>query len=261
MNDYRQASLVKRWSGESSWGKIKMYEGLVRPHFTHNKTESPLFPVSWRCCVDVFSRVHPRCVHLHRLPRNYTELPRLYVHKSIQRKNVRKAGTLFFPTRTLFFSILCCCFSVRQCLEYLPALQSSKRNIVLQQLVLLSSQWGLFHYDSQYLHVIHSRITDAWLPDNSLCAFILLKVEVDSDCTKIALGQRVAVTVKTVPSYCGIDWRGTYEAPGKSLGRLFPVYLVTGNTNLSFFFFFLIVLLLSRMRQGRFEKTCPGMHQ
>lgn len=39
-------------------------------------------------------------------------------------------------------------------------------------------------------------------------------VEVDSDCTKIALGQRVAVTVKTVPSYCGIDWRGTYEAPG-----------------------------------------------
>lgn len=131
--------------------------------------------------------------------------------------------SFFSPTHTLFFSILCCCFSVRQCLEYLPALHSSKRNIVLQQLVLLSPQWGLFHYGSQYLHLIHSRITEGRLPDNSLCAFILLKVEVDSDCTKVALGQRVAVTVKTVPSYCGIDWRGTYEAPGKNLRRLFPV--------------------------------------
>lgn len=131
---------------------------------------------------------------------------------------------LFFSQHVLYFSPFFAAASLLDsvsniCQHFIQA----EGNIVLQQLVLLSSQWGLFHYESQYSHVIHSRITEAWLPDNSLCAFILLKVEVDSDCTKIALGQRVAVTVKTVPSYCGIDWRGTYEAPGKNLGRLFPV--------------------------------------
>lgn len=46
--------------------------------------------------------------------------------------------------------------------------------------------------------------------------FISLKVEVENDCTNVAPGQQVAVTLKTVPSYCGITWKGTYEAPGKN---------------------------------------------
>lgn len=40
-----------------------------------------------------------------------------------------------------------------------------------------------------------------------------LQVEVENDCTDIYVGQQVKVTVKTVPSYCGITWTSTYEAP------------------------------------------------
>ncbi|XP_070785280.1 interleukin-17 receptor E-like protein [Enoplosus armatus] len=40
-----------------------------------------------------------------------------------------------------------------------------------------------------------------------------LQVEVENDCTDISPSQQVQVTVKTVPSYCGITWTGTYEAP------------------------------------------------
>lgn len=159
----------------------------------------------------------------------------------------RMLGTLvlfFFLQHVLYFSPLVCrCFSVRQCFLYLPALYSSGIEIVLQQLYLWS-QWGLFHFDWQNWHVIHSSITEAWLPNNSLCSFNLLKVEVDSDCIKVALGQRVTVTIKTVPRYCGIAWQGTYEAPGTNLGKLFPVYLVTGNKNLSFFYSNGVTLLL-----------------
>ncbi|XP_070848365.1 interleukin-17 receptor E-like protein isoform X1 [Chaetodon trifascialis] len=40
-----------------------------------------------------------------------------------------------------------------------------------------------------------------------------LQVEVENDCTVVSPSQQVKVTVKTVPSYCGITWTGTYEAP------------------------------------------------
>ncbi|XP_034382669.1 putative interleukin-17 receptor E-like isoform X2 [Cyclopterus lumpus] len=40
-----------------------------------------------------------------------------------------------------------------------------------------------------------------------------LQVEVENDCTDISPGQRVHVTVKTVPSYCGVTWTGSYGAP------------------------------------------------
>lgn len=40
-----------------------------------------------------------------------------------------------------------------------------------------------------------------------------LQVEVENDCTDISPRQRVHVTVKTVPSYCGVTWTGTYDAP------------------------------------------------
>ncbi|XP_059182159.1 putative interleukin-17 receptor E-like [Centropristis striata] len=41
-----------------------------------------------------------------------------------------------------------------------------------------------------------------------------LQVEVMNDCTDISQSQHVQVTVKTVPSYCGVTWTGTYDAPG-----------------------------------------------
>nr|XP_046235075.1 putative interleukin-17 receptor E-like [Scatophagus argus] len=41
-----------------------------------------------------------------------------------------------------------------------------------------------------------------------------LQVEVENDCTDISPSQHVKVTVKTVPSYCGVTWTGTFEAPG-----------------------------------------------
>lgn len=43
-----------------------------------------------------------------------------------------------------------------------------------------------------------------------------LQVEVENDCTDIYVGQQVKVTVKTVPSYCGITWTSSYEAPSCS---------------------------------------------
>lgn len=41
-----------------------------------------------------------------------------------------------------------------------------------------------------------------------------LQVEVENDCTDISPNQRVQVTVKTVPSHCGVTWTRTYDAPG-----------------------------------------------
>ncbi|XP_071358359.1 interleukin-17 receptor E-like protein [Trachinotus anak] len=40
-----------------------------------------------------------------------------------------------------------------------------------------------------------------------------LQVEVENDCTEVSPSQQVQVIVKTQPSYCGISWTGTYEAP------------------------------------------------
>ncbi|XP_019947745.2 interleukin-17 receptor E-like protein [Paralichthys olivaceus] len=40
-----------------------------------------------------------------------------------------------------------------------------------------------------------------------------LQVEVENDCTVVSPNQKVQVMVKTVPSYCGITWTGTYNAP------------------------------------------------
>ncbi|XP_056224126.1 putative interleukin-17 receptor E-like [Seriola aureovittata] len=40
-----------------------------------------------------------------------------------------------------------------------------------------------------------------------------LQVEVENDCTEVSPSQQVQVIVKTVPSYCGISWFGTYETP------------------------------------------------
>ncbi|XP_047431405.1 putative interleukin-17 receptor E-like [Mugil cephalus] len=39
------------------------------------------------------------------------------------------------------------------------------------------------------------------------------QVEVDNNCTEVSPNQQVLITVKTVPSYCGITWTGTYHAP------------------------------------------------
>lgn len=41
-----------------------------------------------------------------------------------------------------------------------------------------------------------------------------LQVEVEDDCTNISPNQRVQILVKTLPTYCGITWTGTYHAPG-----------------------------------------------
>lgn len=40
-----------------------------------------------------------------------------------------------------------------------------------------------------------------------------LQVEVENDCTEVSLSQHVRVTVKTMPSFCGISWTGAYRAP------------------------------------------------
>ncbi|XP_054480805.1 uncharacterized protein il17rel isoform X2 [Anoplopoma fimbria] len=40
-----------------------------------------------------------------------------------------------------------------------------------------------------------------------------LQVEVENDCTDISPGQHMKVRVNTVPSYCGVTWTGTYDAP------------------------------------------------
>ncbi|XP_078137494.1 interleukin-17 receptor E-like protein isoform X2 [Sander vitreus] len=40
-----------------------------------------------------------------------------------------------------------------------------------------------------------------------------MQVEVENDCTNVSPSQHVQVTVKTVPSYCGVTWKGTYDAP------------------------------------------------
>lgn len=40
-----------------------------------------------------------------------------------------------------------------------------------------------------------------------------LQVEVENDCTVVFPSQHVKVTVKTVPSYCGVTWTGSYKAP------------------------------------------------
>ncbi|XP_040005960.1 putative interleukin-17 receptor E-like isoform X2 [Xiphias gladius] len=52
-----------------------------------------------------------------------------------------------------------------------------------------------------------------------------LQVEVENDCTDVSPNQQVQVMVKTVPSYCGITWTGTYDAPqciSKDLRRHVP---------------------------------------
>ncbi|KAK5849218.1 hypothetical protein PBY51_008875 [Eleginops maclovinus] len=40
------------------------------------------------------------------------------------------------------------------------------------------------------------------------------QVEIDNNCFPISPSESVQVTVKTVPSYCGLTWTGTYDAPG-----------------------------------------------
>uniref|UniRef100_A0A3Q0RL92 Interleukin-17 receptor C/E N-terminal domain-containing protein n=1 Tax=Amphilophus citrinellus TaxID=61819 RepID=A0A3Q0RL92_AMPCI len=42
-----------------------------------------------------------------------------------------------------------------------------------------------------------------------------LKVEIESNCTEVSPNQPVQVTVKTIPSYCGITWTGSYITPGR----------------------------------------------
>ncbi|KAM9328386.1 interleukin-17 receptor E-like protein [Pholidichthys leucotaenia] len=41
-----------------------------------------------------------------------------------------------------------------------------------------------------------------------------LQVEVESSCTSVSPSQDIQVTVKTVPSYCGMTWTSTYQTPG-----------------------------------------------
>ncbi|XP_062238783.1 putative interleukin-17 receptor E-like [Platichthys flesus] len=40
-----------------------------------------------------------------------------------------------------------------------------------------------------------------------------MQVDVENDCTSVSPDQRVQVVVKTLPSFCGITWTGTYTAP------------------------------------------------
>lgn len=74
----------------------------------------------------------------------------------------------------------------------------------------------------------------------TVCVFILvllLKVEVENDCTEISPNQEVKVMVKTVPSYCGLTWTGNYKAPGKNMYMFAQLWkctlrltlLLTGN--------------------------------
>ncbi|KAK2883194.1 hypothetical protein Q8A73_022127 [Channa argus] len=39
------------------------------------------------------------------------------------------------------------------------------------------------------------------------------QVHVENDCTDVSPNQQVQVTVKTLPDYCDITWKGTYDAP------------------------------------------------
>ncbi|XP_012728988.2 putative interleukin-17 receptor E-like [Fundulus heteroclitus] len=41
-----------------------------------------------------------------------------------------------------------------------------------------------------------------------------LPVKIENDCTEVSPNQQLQVTVKTVPSYCGISWSSMYHAPG-----------------------------------------------
>uniref|UniRef100_UPI0037E72F01 interleukin-17 receptor E-like protein n=1 Tax=Semicossyphus pulcher TaxID=241346 RepID=UPI0037E72F01 len=40
-----------------------------------------------------------------------------------------------------------------------------------------------------------------------------VQVKVENDCTEMSPSEHMKVTVTTVPSYCGITWMGTYQAP------------------------------------------------
>ncbi|XP_074554661.1 interleukin-17 receptor E-like protein [Halichoeres trimaculatus] len=48
----------------------------------------------------------------------------------------------------------------------------------------------------------------------------LKQVEVENNCVEISAGQHVRVTIKTMPSYCGITWTGTHAAPDCSSNDL-----------------------------------------
>lgn len=41
-----------------------------------------------------------------------------------------------------------------------------------------------------------------------------LQVEIESNCTEVSPNQQVQVMLKTIPSYCGITWTGSYRTPG-----------------------------------------------
>ncbi|KAK2858837.1 hypothetical protein Q5P01_003457 [Channa striata] len=46
------------------------------------------------------------------------------------------------------------------------------------------------------------------------------QVHVENDCTDISPNQQVHITMKTVPNYCDITWKGTYDAPECSSDEL-----------------------------------------
>uniref|UniRef100_A0A3Q3LEC7 Interleukin 17 receptor E-like n=1 Tax=Mastacembelus armatus TaxID=205130 RepID=A0A3Q3LEC7_9TELE len=46
------------------------------------------------------------------------------------------------------------------------------------------------------------------------------QVEIENDCTEVSPNQHVQVMVKTLPTFCGLTWTGTYNAPECSRGDL-----------------------------------------
>lgn len=67
----------------------------------------------------------------------------------------------------------------------------------------------------------------------SACVFVFhplcLQVEVETDCIDVSPNQQVQVTMKTVPSYCGISWASTYHTPGKSKCMIKHTHTLSGG--------------------------------
>lgn len=93
-----------------------------------------------------------------------------------------------------------------ECFEYVPGLYGAE-----------STHWhGKLENNCSLAAIGYWRLLNHDCLIAACVCYISLKVGVENDCTNVAPGQRVAVTLKTVPGYCGITWKGTYEAPGKN---------------------------------------------
>lgn len=142
-----------------------------------------------------FHRIHPRPVHLHQHGRDDDELQNHKLHKGVKRKNVWTAGNIVF-------------WSMKNMHGDVPS-----QSLLMWRQKIPTSLIGVNMHAG-----FHDDAGEPWQTCDILCVLhvLFLKVDVENNCTLVSPNQQVLVTVKTVPSYCGITWTGTYHTPGKS---------------------------------------------